>query len=76
VNRRLTGVRIVLQRRTSKRRWTTVTSTRLLALSGGRSRYAIVLRRRSQTTSFRVVLPGQGSRLRAESRALRVRGGR
>ena len=76
VSRRLTGVRIVLQRRTSKGRWTTVTSTRLLALSGGRSRYAIVLRRRSQTTSFRVVLPGQASRLRAESRALRVRGGR
>jgi PKD repeat protein len=74
VSRRLTGVRIVLQRRTSKGRWTTVTNTRLLALSGGRSRYAFVLHRRSQTTSFRVVLPGQDSRLRAESRALRVRG--
>jgi PKD repeat protein len=76
VNRRLTGLRIVLQRRTSKGRWITVTSTRLLSLSGGRSRYAIVLHRRSATTSFRVVLPGKSERLRAESRSLRVRGGR
>ena len=73
VSRRLTGVRITLQRRTTKGRWTTVGTTRLLALSGGRSRYAFVLRRRSQTTAFRVVLAGQGNRLRAQSRALRVR---
>jgi PKD repeat protein len=73
VSRRLTGVRVVLERRIGASRWRAVATTRLLSLGQARSRFAFVLRRRSHTTVFRVVLPAKGNRSRAASRALTVR---
>jgi hypothetical protein len=72
VSRRLTGERISLQRRTSKRRWETVARVRLLPLSGGRSRFAFVVRRWTRTSTVRIALPAEGLRLRANSRSMTV----
>ena len=72
VNRRLVGERVILQRRTSARRWVTVARAKLLSLSRGRSRYAFVLRRWSRTSTVRVVLAEKGVRLRATTRSLTV----
>jgi hypothetical protein len=73
VGPRLSGVRVTLQRRTGGRRWSTVRSARLLPLAGGRSRFAFVIRRRSRSGSYRVVVPEGRGRARSVSAALTVK---
>ncbi len=73
VSRRLSGVRVALQRRTRARRWSTVRTARLLPLAGGRSRFAFVVRRRSRSERYRVVLPEGRGRARSVSAALTVK---
>jgi PKD repeat protein len=73
VTPRLSGVRVTLQKRTSGRRWSTVRSMRLLPLSGGRSRFTFVVRRRSRSDSYRVVVPEGRGRLRSVTATLAVK---
>ena len=72
VSPRLSGVRVTLQRRTG-RRWSTVRSARLIPLAGGRSRFAFVVRRRSRSDGYRVVVPEGRAQARSASATLSVR---
>ena len=73
VNPRLSGVRVTLQLRTGSRRWSTVRRARLLPLAGGRSRFAFVVRRRSRSGVYRVVVPEGRGRARSVSATLTVK---
>jgi hypothetical protein len=73
VSSRLTGVRVTLQRRTGGRRWSTVRRARLLPLARGRSRFAFVIRRRSRSERYRVLVPEGGERARSVSATLTVK---
>jgi PKD repeat protein len=73
VSSRLRGVRVVLQRRTRSRRWSSLRSARLLPLAGGRSRFAFVVRRRSRSDRYRVVIPAARDRAQSSSAALTVK---
>jgi len=72
VTPRLSGVVASLQRRDRKGRWSTLRRARLLPLSGGRSRCAFVVARRSRSASYRIVLPAGSGRPRALSAVLEV----
>jgi hypothetical protein len=73
VSPRLSGVRVTLQRGTRGRRWSTVRTARLLPLAGGRSRFAFVVRRRSRSERYRVIVPEGRERPRAASATLTVK---
>jgi hypothetical protein len=64
---------VTLQRRAGGRRWSTVRSARLPALGRGRSRFAFVIRRRSRSERYRVVVPEGRERARSVSAALIVK---
>jgi PKD repeat protein len=72
VKPRLSGVRVSLQRRDSKGRWSTLRRARLQPLIGGRSRYAFVVGRKSLAASYRIVVPQGSGRPRALSAVVRV----
>jgi PKD domain len=76
VRPRLSRTRIALEVRSDRRRWSLVRRARLRALSGDRSSFAFVVRRRARGMRYRVVLPAGTGRPRVATRSLLVRGRR
>jgi hypothetical protein len=68
--------RVLLQRRSPRGAWVRVERTRLRLVAGDTTRYAFLVRRRTRSSAYRVVIPPSASRLRGVSRTVIVRAAR
>jgi hypothetical protein len=73
---RLSRVKIALEVRSTRGRWSMVRRATLRPLRGGRSSFAFVIRRRTRAMRYRVVLPAGTGRPRLATKSLLVRGNR